>query len=343
MTLTTDDYAMRRDEEAALWCLRMADAPLDSTEQAVLDQWIARDPANAAAFEEAVAVWQAVDATTAMPEMIQYRAQAVESLRSANARRWTRSAAERWRVPAALAACFAMVLMVGILLLYNPARTYQTEVGERRIVTLADGTRLTLDGASRVDVRMERDSRRLELVSGRAKFDVAHDAMRPLSVLASNRLTVATGTSFSVELLPGQMRVVLYEGSVEVLDADDEGATPKLLAAPGTVDGALIPGRELIASTIDARVRVADADVGRSLTWETGSMSFDGEPLSVAVERINRDARTRLVIDDRAIANFRISGVFVAGDVDAFVEGIRALYPVEAARSEGTIALKRRG
>ena len=44
-----------------------------------------------------------------------------------------------------------------------------------------------------------------KLLAGRAKFDVAHDALRPFSVLARNRLTVATGTSFSVELLSRQV------------------------------------------------------------------------------------------------------------------------------------------
>jgi transmembrane sensor len=341
VTLTPHDQAIRRDEEAALWCLRMADAPLCTEDQGALDRWIDSDPANAAALEDAVAVWQAIDASTTMPEMIRYRADAVESLRQANARRWGRERFERWRWPVAVAACFAMVMLVGALFFYDPARVYETEVGERRVVTLADGTRLTLDGASRVDVRMERDRRRLQLVSGRAKFDVAHDPLRPLSVLANNRLTVATGTAFSVELLSGQVRVILYEGAVEVMAQGADGESRRLLA-PRAEAERLTPGRELIASTVDTRLRVAETDVARSLTWESGSLSFDREPLQLAVERLNRDARAKLIIEDRAIAAYPISGTFVAGDVDAFVEGIGALYPVVVTRSEAGIALKRR-
>lgn len=341
MTYDPHGAASQRDEQAASWCMRLADAHLRADEQADLDAWIAADPANAAAFEEAVAVWQRIDATTGMPEMIRFRAEAVEGLRQANARRWARSPGRRWTVSAAMAACLAMLIVAAVLLLGDRTQTYRTDIGERSVVMLDDGTRLTLDASTQVDVRMERDRRRLELVSGRAKFDVAHDPLRPLSVLARNRLTVATGTSFSVELLPRQMRVILYEGKVEVLEQAQDGASRNLLAARAH-DATLIPGRELIASTEGPEVRIDDADVERSLAWETGLLSFDGEPLALAVERINRGAKNKLVVGDAGIASYGISGVFAAGDVDAFVEGVSAIHPVQAVPGEAAMVLKKR-
>ena len=341
MMYDTHSAASQRDEQAASWCMRLADAQLSADEQADLDAWIAADPANAAAFEEAVATWQRIDATTSMPEMIRFRAEAVEGLRQANARRWARSPGRRWTVSAAMAACLAMLIVAAVLLLGDRAQTYRTDTGERRVVMLDDGTRLTLDASTRVDVRMERDRRRLELIAGRAKFDVAHDPLRPLSVLARNRLTVATGTSFSVELLPRQVRVILYQGKVEVLEQAQDGANRNLLAARAD-DAALTPGHELIASTAGPEVRINDTDVERSLTWETGLLSFDGEPLALAVERINRGARNKLVVGDAQIASYGISGVFAAGDVDAFVEGVSAIYPVRAVPGKAALVLKKR-
>jgi len=340
MTYDTHSAALQRDEQAASWCMRLADAHLSAEEQADLDAWIAADPANAAAFEEAVATWQRIDATTGMPEMIRFRAEAVEGLRQANARRWTR-APSRWKVSAAIAACLAMLIVAAVLLLGDRTQTYRTDIGERRVVMLDDGTRLTLDASTRVDVRMERDRRRLELIAGRAKFDVAHDPLRPLSVLARNRLTVATGTSFSVELLPRQVRVILYQGKVEVLEQAQDGANRNLLAERAD-DAALTPGHELIASTAGPEVRIDDTDVERSLTWETGLLSFDGEPLALAVERMNRGARNKLVVGDAQIASYGISGVFAAGDVDAFVEGVSAIYPVQAVPGKAALVLKKR-
>lgn len=342
MNTATNDNAATRDEQAATWCFRFAEAPLGPEEHGALIAWIESDPANAAALEEAVAVWQAADAANATPEMIRFRAEAVTALRDANARRWRlRSSPRLWRWAGSIAACVALVV-AGLLFLHDPARVYQTEVGERSIVKLEDGTRLTLDAASRVEVRMDADRRRLTLLAGRAKFDVARDPLRPFSVLAGNRLTVATGTSFSVELLPGQMRVILYEGAVEVLDDGAKALETRATPGPVAPATALTPGHELIASTVDTRRHIVDADTERSMGWESGSLSFDRDPLALAIERVNRDAQTRLVIEDRVIANFPISGVFAAGDVDAFVEGVSTLYPVTATPVDGTIVLTRK-
>lgn len=342
MNTDMNDNSATRDEQAASWCFRFAEAPLGPEEHGALIAWIESDPANAQALEEAVAVWQAADAANVTPEMIQYRAEAVTALRDANARRWRRRPAFRlWSWAGAIAACVALIV-AGLVFLHDPARVYQTGVGERSIVKLEDGTRLTLDAASRVEVRMERDRRRLSLLAGRAKFDVARDPLRPFSVLAGDRLTVATGTSFSVELLPGQMRVVLYEGTVEVLGDGADLLEKRTASGPANPVTALTPGHELIASTVDTRHRIVGADTERSVAWESGSLSFDRDPLALAIERMNRDARTRLVIEDRAIANFPISGVFAAGDVEAFVEGVSTLYPVTATPTEDAILLTRK-
>lgn len=340
MISATPNPAEATDEQAAIWCMRLADPPLTPEEQAHLDSWLEADPTNAVLLEEAVSIWQKVDAATSMPEMIRYRADAVEALRQANQRRWMRLPDRKWKVLAAIAASVTMLIVAATLLLADGGQTFGTDVGERRVVILADGTRLTLDGSTRVVVRMERDRRRLELLTGRAKFDVAHDPLRPLSVLARNRLTVATGTSFSVELLPRQLRVILYQGRVEVLGADRDGTTGG--RRPKHADDVMLdPGHELIASTEGGAVRIADTDVERSLTWQTGVLSFDGEPLALAVERMNRGARQKIVVGDPSIASYAISGVFAASDVDAFVEGVGAIYPVEAVVGGGVLTLRK--
>ncbi|ODU22322.1 MAG: hypothetical protein ABS87_02980 [Sphingomonas sp. SCN 67-18] len=325
------------DELAAIWCQRLESGDMDIAEHRAFDDWLAGDPANLALLEEAAIIWHGAREFADSPEMIRYRAEAVEELRQANARRWSRALG--WRRWAGIAACLVIALGLLAYALHDPYTAYTTGIGERRVVLLDDGTRLTLDGSTRVDVRMDRESRRLRLVAGRAKFDVAHDPLRPLSVLARNRLTVAIGTSFSVELLPGQVRVVLYEGRVEVMAQPGSGVPRPILTHASGAAG-LTSGRELIASTATAATRVAPLNVQQSLSWESGMVHFDGEPLSLAVERMNRDARRSLVIDDPTIAGLAVSGVFNSRDTDAFVEGVTALYPIAARMEDDRILLR---
>lgn len=327
------------DGLAATWYQRLHVGNLDAAEQEAFDAWLTADPAHVDLLGEAAAIWHGIGESADTPEMIRYRAEAVETLRQANARRW--SHAVNWRRWTGIAASLVLIAGLVAYFLHDPTVSYTTGAGERRVVQLEDGSRLTLDGSTRVDVRMERERRRLALVSGRAKFDVAHDPLRPLSVLARNRLTVATGTSFSVELLPHQVRVVLYEGRIEVL-AQPARDAPTAPLPRGSAAAGLTSGRELIASTENTATRIASLDVRQSLSWESGMVHFDGEPLALAVERMNRDARQPLVLADPSIAELSVSGIFNSRDTTAFVEGITTLYPITAQEEQGRIVLRSR-
>ena len=341
-----EDMPEGRDEEAVFWCMRLAER-LAPDDQHAFDAWIA-DPGNAAAFDEALLMWRTAEAASRQPEMIHARSEALDAYREGHSRRWMRRASRRWYWPAGAAAAMLLAALTGLWFFHDPADAYETGIGERRVAMLADGSRLSLDADTRIDVRYADDRRRLTLLSGRAKFDVAKDPLRPFSVTAGNKLIVATGTSFSVELLGKQVRVLLYEGHVDVLDQAGDGAAPRQLELrreggepPVPAAQALTPGRELVASIDFGAATVAPADIARSLSWEAGQLGFDREPLAAAVERMNRYSRRKLVLGDPGLAALRVDGVYTAGDIGAFVEGMSALYGVKAVREADTVTLRR--
>lgn len=331
-----------RLEDASVWCARLADGHMSPEEQTAFDAWIAQ-PANREAFDRAAGTWQAFEAVAAAPELIVMRGQALESVRRANRGRWAR--AVRRGPVIGIAASLALAVVAGGAWLHFAPKAYVTGVGERRVVALADGSKLSLDAATEVDVRYLADRRQLWLKRGRAKFAVAKDPLRPFSVAAADKVVVATGTEFSVELLRKQVHVVLYQGHVSVLDAARYGgeARPVGLASarvaegskPPSADQALTPGRELIASVDAPQAQVIASDPARSLSWEAGQLVFNNEPLASAVERVNRYSDEKVAVDDPAAANVLVSGVFTAGDTNAFVIGITAVFPVRVVEAEG--------
>jgi transmembrane sensor len=354
-SLPENDRPQGRDEEAADWCLRLFQAPLSPAEQKEFDAWIA-SPKNIHAFEDAIAIWQSAEAVAEKPEFLHIRAEALESYRRANSRRWSRPLLSNWYVRAGMAAAILLLVMTGWIMLRDPMQLYQTGVGERRIAMLTDGSRLSLDADTKVEVRLRDDGRELRLLSGRAKFDVAHDALRPFRVIAGNKMVVATGTSFSVELLRRQVHVLLYEGHVEVLESPADATKrfakfsgnvsvrerPKPMQTSPAVDQSLVPGRELITPLATQSAIVVTADLPLSLLWESGQLSFEDEALPSAVERMNRYARQKLVIADKKTASLRVNGVFIAGDTGAFVEGLKALYPIQVTHSNARLILARK-
>jgi hypothetical protein len=99
--------------------------------------------------------------------------------------------------------------------------------------TLADGSRVTLDGDSRITVRLDANGRHIALERGEAYFEVAHDPVRPFAVAANGRQAVAVGTRYAVRRDGGDLRVVVTQGTVR-LDPPADGrrhAQPSLLPA----------------------------------------------------------------------------------------------------------------
>lgn len=333
------------EDQAADWCWRIAERALDDAEQAQFDAWIRADPRHQAVFDEMVAVWKGTDTIAEMPGFLSLRAKALmtmERAREADARRargWP-----RWIGRLAVAAALLLGLFGALWYVTLADQVVATGVGERRIVRLDDGSRISLDASSRVRVVYSDDRRALTLEQGRAKFDVAKDPLRPFTVTAGDRTVVATGTAFSVELLYGQMRVLLYEGEVAVLPVAGEGrgrARPALGGRTAAATAHLTPGEQLVSSLASGTVRVGPAKLDRSLSWEQGRLDFVDEPLARAVERINRYADTPIVVGDAAAARLMVNGVFDAGDTDSFVRGVTALFPLSAQREGDRIVLSR--
>jgi transmembrane sensor len=328
--------------EAASWCMKLASGSASLEEQLEFEVWLDRAAGNRATFTRVVALWDGAEYVADTPEMIAARADALEAMRGANARRWSRTLWTRLRPALATAACVALLLLSTFLVQGDRGDAFSTGVGERRVVRLQDGSKLSLDAATTVEVTYSDDKRTLRLLRGRAKFDVAKDPRRPFSVLAGGKLVVATGTAFSVELLRFQMRVILYEGRVAILQNGPSNAPPRpvqLFRTGTNADAALKPGTELVARLSANDAKVVDTDATRSLSWEGGQLTFTDEPLGLAVERLNRYSDVKVQLEDADTARLLISGAFNAGDTEGFVDGVSAVFPVKAHRAGQVITL----
>jgi transmembrane sensor len=305
----------QRLEEAAGWRLKLTRDPSLKASAEYL-RWCS-DPSNANAGEAIGVAWSSVGTLEAAPEMLELRRQALARLRQAGARRWNPRTAKI----AAAAATLGLVMIGAAALyldLYRPTY-YQTDIGERRIVALPDGSRISMDSDTRVSVTYQKTARSIALDRGRSRFDVAHDASRPFTVTAGPRTVMAVGTSFDVERLQSTVLVTLIQGQVVIRDTEAAAATPMI---------SLKPGEELVvARNVQPAIVTADPQVARA--WEAGRLVFRDEPLGDAVARVNRYIAHAIEIDP-SIASIRFSGVFNAGDTESFVSAVTSYFPVQA-------------
>ena len=325
-------------EIASLWCIRLSEGDMNDADWSAFEEWH-RQPGSPELLQKAIAVWQACGDIGNAPEIIPLRAEALTKFHDANRIRWQAIGRLRWPRFVAIAASLALVASLSVYLLSDGATVYETAIGEHRVAALSDGTRISLDAVSEVEVTMEDAARSVELRKGRALFDVAKDPLRPFTVAAGDKLIVAIGTSFSVELVQGQVQVMLYEGKVEVRDRSDTaprggsiGDRQTLVAGQGLVD--------VIGSEMPARIApLADE---RSLAWEQGMLSFEGDSLASAIERMNRNSSRSIRLADPALGRLPVDGEFLAGDPEAFVEGVATINDLKVTRTQNEIILRRR-
>lgn len=326
------------EEQAAEWCFKLADGPLVETERAEFEKWLEVDYRNRAAFDQMISVWHWTDAIAGMPGFLSLRAKALTAMEDAQEKEEV--APRRWRFfdfrNIAAVAMLVLTAIGSFWFFVDWPDEYATAVGQRKLVQLDDGSRVSLDASSKIAVSYSGDRRSIVLEQGRARFAVSKDPLRPFTVTAGDRTVVAVGTEFSVELLRDEMRVLLYEGAVEVVGPGKKQGS-SIETNPNVEE--LQPGDELVANLHGGSAKIATIELDRSLAWERGRLDFVDEPLARAIERMNRYSDTPISIAEPSVGRHRINGVFDAGDTHTFLKGVTALYPVSVVKENGAISI----
>jgi transmembrane sensor len=310
-------------EQAAAWVVRLHGEP-SAVDLERFEQWCNLDQRHESAFDEALAAWINVGEHATAPKILAMRHAALGRARRSE-RRWD------WR---ALAAAICLVVLAPIIaavwfMTRPPAeQVFQTAHGEQRVIVLADGSRMSLDALSEVRVRYTQDVRNLELIAGRANFEVTKDVTRPLKVGAGPRVVTALGTVFSVERESADVVVTLVEGSVAVTTRNVPNSYIQLR-----------PLQEL-RITDDGRVDLRDGiDPVQALAWREGKLIFDDEPLRAVVARLNKYGATRIDVVGEA-NELRVGGVFKAGDTMAFVDAMQSYFPLAVSHESNAVTLR---
>jgi len=312
--------------EATAWLARLQRADLSERDSLDFDAWLSAAPANRAAYRRALAVWHEFDAGAAAV-MDQLAADARKaSLRGGLSRRWLLGAGGM-----AAAASVAALVLPG-LLAETVVQTYVTGKGERKRITLADGSTVDLNAETRLQVSFSRSARQATLGDGEAIFDVAHDKRRPFTVAASSRIVQVVGTQFDVRNRQNEITVTVARGKVQV--------RPLSASAPGR-QFLLTPGQRLEVGATGLE-QLKSVDPQEAFSWRAGRLVYRGEPLSEVVADLNRQFVQQVEISDPELARIPITGVIVLDDQNAVMERLSLMLPVRSVPSDRGLLLLRK-
>lgn len=277
--------------QAADLLMRLNDRPDDAALRGHLERWQAADPAHARAWARAERAWAATGglapAATA-PTL---------AVRRAGPPRWV-----------AVAAVLAVVILAGLGVHRDDWSAGPDEITH---ALLEDGSRVTLDAGSGLDVAFVADGREVRLIRGEALFQVAHDAARPFRVRVGEVTVTVLGTVFDLRLDDEAVAVAVASGKVRVDGADGRHVE-------------LAPGQSLRADRRGGAWSTSAVDPDGIAAWRDGRLLVDDASLAQLVQALNRHTRAAVLIRDPELAQRRITGVFDLGQPAAALKAAAA-------------------
>lgn len=258
-----DDMKSVAEAQAIDWILRQRDPAFVDWDG--FADWLAEDPTHVELYDALASLDQDLGALPpeTKPSIIIYP----ETPRRSSRRMW---------LGGALAAALVAVIAVPQLDLLGDPNRIETAAGEHRSVTLADGSRIEINGASVIELDKDRP-RFARLASGEAMFHVVHHEADPFIVEAGASRIVDLGTAFNVVRRDRATAVAVSEGVV--------------LYNPGRDKVRVEAGQAIDAGDGDTKPpAVHPVDVANVGGWRTGLLVYNDAPLAVVAEDLKRTA-----------------------------------------------------
>lgn len=247
-------------------------------------------------------------------------------------------------------AVLAIIVLASILVVraVMTPDIYSTGVGEQLSFQLEDGSVITLNTLTGIQVEFGQDERSIQLITGEALFNVAKDPQRPFRVHTDHTIIRAIGTLFNVRQRGEDTTVTVVEGTIDVRPPSPVSGE---LSSSGVENGDLVvlkpvyvaAGHQVtVFSGSNQVIEIPAAGVERVVSWRERRLEFSSKPLSAVVDEFNLYNDARIVLRDSFLADRLVSGSFSADDRESFVlflaEAEIASYEKQA---DGTLLLSR--
>lgn len=231
---------------------------------------------------------------------------------------------------------FTVLVITGVIIfrtsnLASETIVFETARAETNSVNLADGSVITLNVLSKIEVEYTPEARNIRLLEGEAYFKVSPDHSRPFVVSTSNGGVQALGTEFNTRLMEdGTFSVTLTEGSIRVSNSGNfDDTDTAILDQPGlqaTIVSDTTAGP--INPDVQRTIQVTNVNVENIVSWQQGKLIFTGEALGVAIAIINSHTTHTIHLQAPDQNLNPVFGVFNSGDWEGFISAVESSYPL---------------
>lgn len=291
--------------QAAHWLAMLEDQNLSDADRKAYSSWRRADPRHNLALQRMEALMSSFTDLPTVPSR-----KAMNRAFPSSDRKFSRSAVQAIAMLGVLVCGWFSVEQAPIWL-----ADQRTDIGERREISLADGSQVRLNSNSALDVDFDERQRLIDLRQGEIWVEVAKDQQRPFVVRTDQGTITALGTRFVVrKAADGSVQVSVLESAIAAkarLSAEVKVATGQ----QATLKDGLVQAPQLIGHDDPA-------------AWTRGLLKVDDQPLSEVLQALAGYRHGLVQFDEQALAGMRVSGLFRLDDTDAALATLADNLPI---------------
>lgn len=309
-----DEDEIRRTEALA-WHIRLREGSAADWEE--FTDWLECSPDNSAAYDAIVLADEKMDKalTLAAAKPVNINDNDVGSTPPLPRPLHRRSA---FGLAAAAAIMLAGVFAYPMMSPDNASYAVETGAGLHRSIRLADGTRIDLNGGTRI--LLDRDRPRFaNLERGEATFTVTHDPANPFVVKSADDRIQDVGTIFNVVREGDRLSLSVAEGSV-VYNPDAEAVQ-------------LTAGNTLRVSADQDTVVVGSISPQAVASWRQGRLVYDQATIEAIASDLSRSLGTQVTVAPDVAGRAFTGVIMIDKDQPAFFRRLEGLLDLQARRS----------
>jgi len=212
---------------------------------------------------------------------------------------------------------------------YSKLNVYAENTDQGKVVTLPDGSRVTLNSDSKLifPKKFAQNERRVKL-EGEAFFDVSKNAEHPFIIETKSAEVKVLGTTFNVNAkYPGdQVEVFVETGLVQL--SDIKNTENKIIINPGDVG--TFQNTSISKSP--------NMDVNR-MAWKTKELVFKENYIRDVISTLNRTYNTNITCNDESVLNLRYTVTFRNQEIESVLNVIAVTFDLKIEQTETEIKL----
>ena len=305
---------------------------IDTTENALLEEWLAASVDNRNAAAEIEEAWNHSKnyLNSYQPNveggLLKLKARIAEDHQSARIKPLPRR-------NGLLRIAAAVVLLVGLGAALNyfidqgkeiQWVSQQTQENGIETYTLSDGSTITLNQSSKLDYPEKFDgNQRIVKLEGEAFFDIARDEKRPFLIQTEQAVVKVLGTSFNVRSYDSEDEIEVTVRSGKVQFEIEEVKEKMILQAADCYR----------YSKTEKTVKKEKDEEMNASSWQTKRLAFVKTPLETVLNQIEKYYNIKIRVQDQDLKNCRFTAKFDDTPLADVLEILKASFSLEVEAS----------